>query len=834
MSHISKKRTADILLDFTTNSTSIVIVFLQELSKAFQENPYDDVADTISTYLRRNPRSILADLLDEKRQEQKFLTVSEEILQKYVEQSVNQFEPARILLASVLSQSILGMTLSMCSKAEWINDWIIYLLQDSEPDLISALDSGFEQSFSNKANNAEELTVNNDIETNYKMGEKDEDIKLGPVFVEARHIVDHAADEVQKLNDMIAKEDAKKESIFSPKPNEIQSDNSDIDYGQDRELCTERTDVNCQENTGAVVTYQALKSSPKNSAITTSNNDSLEHSNITFSDSAQFSMTNVERTPNDNVLSQISDEDIPPTFHETKVAIINNSADAERSIMRSKPTDDFLVQVEPASNRHLGWVIGRGYSDFETLHEIIRRISVISGVPFTETHANLPNSKGKSYVGLCTDLEKYLNDALLFQSLAESEGMKRFLRKDNVYSQISKEKTAFNLETVGKGVRGVFGKAPKDMIGGGKTLIGGMNGVFGGRSSTQKKPHDRQDSVKKAGKTSSSKGGDKYGKNDLSSKSLSETNYKQVRLDSNSSIISKTGSGDEDRKSDYRRSSDLMSSANTTDFESNNLSTKKYNLIPDGNGHSTLDKNTSPAVTDCPPNRQFNFQSPPSKITNDISPNLSCDASNEDFNHFKDVKGAKIIGKGSVQDDFTPDTNGFIDPKTSFKKVNMPLTTEEAQITIELIFAGVNELYSLSSAWNIRKALLNAAKTYLLRPNNPHLEQIRTLLQAKLIDENSSDEAIASYINNLRRNIMPTGEEINFSSRTLSDDKKTALRERAKELLVSKSMPQALNSVMGAVASKEALGKVFDCLQLENVARGLIFGLLLQVLQVLS
>ena len=35
-------------------------------------------------------------------------------------------------------------------------------------------------------------------------------------------------------------------------------------------------------------------------------------------------------------------------------------------------------------------------------------------------------------------------------------------------------------------------------------------------------------------------------------------------------------------------------------------------------------------------------------------------------------------------------------------------------------------------------------------------------------------------------------------------------------------------------ASGEALGKVFDCLQVEDVSRGLIFGIMLQALKVIT
>ena len=40
--------------------------------------------------------------------------------------------------------------------------------------------------------------------------------------------------------------------------------------------------------------------------------------------------------------------------------------------------------------------------------------------------------------------------------------------------------------------------------------------------------------------------------------------------------------------------------------------------------------------------------------------------------------------------------------------------------------------------------------------------------------------------------------------------------------------------VMGQAATADALGRVFDCLQIEEVARGLFFGLMLQAAKVLT
>ncbi|KAI9856708.1 MAG: hypothetical protein M1824_005291 [Vezdaea acicularis] len=163
-----------------------------------------------------------------------------------------------------------------------------------------------------------------------------------------------------------------------------------------------------------------------------------------------------------------------------------------------------------------------------------------------------------------------------------------------------------------------------------------------------------------------------------------------------------------------------------------------------------------------------------------------------------------------------------------------PLTEQETKVAVELLFAVINELYTLSSAWNIRRTLLTAAKTFLLRPGNPNLESIRVLIQDSVIEANVSDAGIASHINKLRSSSLPTEEELKSFPPPRTPEEKGKLRLKARKLLVERGMPQALTSVMGSAASGEALGRVFDCLQVEDVARGLVFGLLLQAVRAVT
>ncbi|KAJ4329969.1 hypothetical protein N0V95_010122, partial [Ascochyta clinopodiicola] len=162
-----------------------------------------------------------------------------------------------------------------------------------------------------------------------------------------------------------------------------------------------------------------------------------------------------------------------------------------------------------------------------------------------------------------------------------------------------------------------------------------------------------------------------------------------------------------------------------------------------------------------------------------------------------------------------------------------PLSEPETTVLIELFFAVINELYTLSSAWTLRRTLLNAAKTFLLRPGNPQLASITTLFQTTL-DTSTSDAGLARQLRKMRENALPTEQELAAWPAEASPEEKEKLRLKARRLLVERGMPGALTSVMGQAASGEALGRVFDCLQEPRVARGVVFGLVLQGLRAVT
>jgi hypothetical protein len=163
-----------------------------------------------------------------------------------------------------------------------------------------------------------------------------------------------------------------------------------------------------------------------------------------------------------------------------------------------------------------------------------------------------------------------------------------------------------------------------------------------------------------------------------------------------------------------------------------------------------------------------------------------------------------------------------------------PLSEQETRVAVELLFAMVNELYTLSSAWNIRRTLLAAAKSFLLRPGNPSLTWIQSMIQTSVIEANASDEGIASQLRKLRENTLPTEEERASWPAEMTPEEKETLRIKARKMLIERGVPAALTGVMGQNATSEALGRVFDCLQEEKIARGLVFGIMLQAVRIVT
>ena len=853
--HLYRKRPADAFLDFLTNSSSMVIVFMSELAAAFASLPPDtgvSAVDAVYNYLADNPDSRLASLLDQKQQAAKFKLVAEDML-GFLERSSYNCDPARVFLREIFANSILETTLQTCSKAEWINEWIVYLLEAGEPDLSQAIDVGMQSGresggphlFSDIDGNVGNVSVAKPARGSKELerGRRKESLahrknKLSKADEE----LEEAMEEMKRMNAMIARDDARRVRDSSdsepregpvssepPNPTTTLESNAPKPSVDEERLSQNKysppgtsTD-GFSSNQSEVVTTPVTPRSVKETVSDGSPPSRVEGSQLTSFD--QIGPHGQEEKVEDEAPRRV-----PLTLHNASFTLHDDTS-RDGGKIRSKPIWDYLIQVEPSVAGHSGWMIVRKYADFETLHEIMRRIAVVSGASaFTELHKELPRWKIHTRESLRGELERYLRDACWYQSLAESEGMKRFLEKSQGHSQTQTGKN-FGWETVGKNMLDVLTIAPKGAMEGGKTLVGGVSGVFGSlpglnrkstpqstdmtpsssRISLSTPPLPRMDSSKSPSRS------ERTSIDSQRSSVISTQPGKMAPMERRPSCQSLAGDVDMDQS----RGGRLVRTESYTSTSASARPSREHSRA------SSLAPVRSPSSTSID---QMKLPPPPDEISDDYGSPISGRGVQAKCNE----TGASLPNLHrsslSVGNTSTTSTTKKVKPTRQYSQ----LSEQETRVAVELLFAVINEMYTLSSAWNIRRTLLAAAKSFLLRPGNPSLLTVQNLMQSSVIEANTSDAGIAHQLRRLRENTMPTDEERAAWPEEMTAAAKEKLGVKARKLLIQSGVPAALMGVMGQAATGEALGRVFDCLQIEEVARGLIFGLMLQTIRIMT
>ncbi|KAL9041316.1 MAG: hypothetical protein Q9180_001357 [Flavoplaca navasiana] len=793
-SHLARKRPADVFLDFLTNTSSIVIVFLNELAGALTVSAYSELqtTDVVHEYLEQNPNSSLANVLDIDQQKRKLKALSDDIIKSFLNPHAYGCEPVRVFLQQILAGVCLEMTIQSCSKPEWINGWIVHLLEHDEPKLMDAIDVSIGGTTDSDLRSP---TVPQPASSMTESSSSVKDPSHKRTVSRAEEAMDEAMQEAQRLSEMIAAEEAKKtqgnEGAVSsgtttgngPTPTSSQSDLGVMGNGPLLDTGGDST----QE-------FQAQGPTGSKPVSTFTNFDQLLNSHPPTA------------LQSDHVRTQ--SVILPLTLHNASISIFDDAMPGEKGVLRTKPTGDYLLQVEPASVQHPGWMIARKYADFETLHEVLRRISVVSGVPeFADRHSAIPGWKNRSKDALRVDLERYLREALSFNRLAESEGMKRFLEKDQGLGRVSPSAkqggfgfpTPAAFENMGKGMLDVLSAAPKGAAGGGKALFGGVTGVLGGVGSL----------------------GQKKQVSNGNSKTPQSLNAYHTRMESNTVPLHNRVSEDNQRRSFNEPDHSTIPSMNFGNETDGSQPSRTPSALPSPSQSIQSMMANDPSSKSVPADQsnpldkklvnELHLPPPPSEIPDNWS-----------------TSPIPPARRKSTSIDEQPSSPTMNASSTTTKPPKPPLTEQETRVAIELFFAAITSLYTLSSAWTIRRTLLTAAKNFLLRPGNPNLEAIRVLVQDTVIDANISDSGLASHIHKVRENALPTEAELKKWPPPMGDEEKEKLRVKARKLLVEKGMPAALTGVMGAAASGEAVGKVFDALQIEEVARGLMGALILQ------
>ncbi|KXX76294.1 PX domain-containing protein kinase-like protein [Madurella mycetomatis] len=846
---VSRKRPADAFLDFLTNTSSIVIVFFSELSNAFAELPAESkvsAADAVYSYLASHPESNLSSLLNQRQQAGKFRMVAEDLL-GFLDRSSYECEPAKIFLREIVAGVVLEMTLQSCSKPEFINSWIVYLLESGEPDISQAIDVGMQTgpgadaAFADMDGNVGNigLTRGNRNSFEQEKARRKESMAHKKKLSKAEEEMEMAMEEVKRLNQMIAKEGA----LSDKSHQEAAKVGSSRSVAEASERLADAFKRNADE--WDIQQDSADKSNPPQSVDASSDSkrassDGLSSRNgiiptpvtplsaATPSSRDSSPQNGAPRfTSFDQIVPPARDEPEadanetrkppPLTLHNATITILDEPGDGR---IRSKPAWDYLVQIEPATTIYPGWMIIRKYSDFEVLHEVLRRIANISGATaFSERHGTLPSWKAHTRTSLRGELEHYLRDACGHQSLAECEGLKKFLERDN--GHIPSTKSGFQaFEKIGKNVLDVLTNAPLE---GSKAVVGGVTGVLGNIGLGQRKPAAPTPSPPPSALqdvTAASRLSITLPRTD-SSASLSGMRKTRDSMDSQHSSVVALQPGKAapmERRASYE-------SRGETEPESRGPSRASAR---NSREHSRA-SSRAPALGRSPSSLSFDgfrLPPPPDAMPDDYeSPISPSNGRPHDFgsHHARSLTMPTLSSNQRLNG---PPLNGV--------KQHSKLSEQETRVAVELLFAVINELYTLSSAWNIRRTLLAAAKSFLLRPGNPSLLSIQSLIQTSVLDANTSDNGVAAHLRKLRENALPTEQERAAWPAEMTAEEKEKLRVKARKLLIDSGVPAALMGVMGQAATSEALGRLFDCLQIEEVARGLMFGVLLQAVRTVT
>ncbi|PKX98576.1 PX domain protein [Aspergillus novofumigatus IBT 16806] len=745
-SHLSRKRPADAFLEFLTNSSSMVIVLLNELSAAFQHvEGHLTPEDAVKRYLDLHPESSLANILSEQQQRLKLKMVADDILSSFLEPGAYACSVLREFLREILAGVVLESAISSLSRSETINGWIIHLLKEGESELLNAIDAGVEGAKEQVV--AVEGAHEENRSTTVPFSKSD--IEGKP----AGHSDTYGILPTTKVVEV---------PIYPPEGATVRTQDLQV---QTARLCSPE-DVQSSDSQSTMLPHHSLVGTQDKEATihTPMAKDAAEIRNDY--DPTKIASTKqyppVQPTdpcmapPASHLPDSPSKKSPVTTLHHASVSVEELSEASEKASIRSKLTSSYLIQIEPAATRRTGWMIFRNYADFESLHGTLGTIARLNKLQdFTESYPALPPWKGQTKGALVRNLERYLKDALQYEALADCERMKRFLEKDERLDPGASDASAKSgfpfptsvaLENMGKGMLGVLTNAPKGVAEGGKAVIGGVTGVFGGANGK---------------KTSfSSKGYQGNHGRSLSTRSISQMNYESIVSDS---VIGPKRPVSENDK------------------------TERYSLavVPTPESSSSQEVHPSPGSGDVVDSTIPRF--------GDLAASDSKLESHHLQGPLSDSDGGANIGSRIRPKEEQRASDG----QSTVRRQESPISQEETQIAVELIFAVINELYSLSSAWNIRRTLLNAAKSYILRPGSPSLETIRTLLQESMIDANTSDASIASGLTKLRENVLPTKEELESWPQSPSSAEKERMRETARKTLVLKGLPQALTSVMG-------------------------------------
>ena len=457
--------------------------------------------------------------------------------------------------------------------------------------------------------------------------------------------------------------------------------------------------------------------------------------------------------------------------------------------IRQRSTLSYMITIEPPGGRVPGWVAIKQFTEFESLHDVLRRIANVGGIRSFPTE--LPEWKGKMHQSLADNLENYLKTALSVKQLADSEAMKRFFGKEITDQSLGKKKVWPPLKGVGDGVR----DAMVSSAGGSQKLLAAAWATTGINKKRSSAPIGLE-------------------------KPKPEITVKDTKDDA------PTPEGDSAYQSPSFRNSTSVSRSGTVNNFDSDIGLERSSTSSSLNGYTFIgegERSDSASTTSFDTPNRLNSQSPMEATEPESSIPLGIRASDPLVE--PQLTSAPITKSLSPAPPTVPERP----TKPAVSKQSAPeLSPNDAQQILDIGFSILSELYALSPrTWMIRKSLLNLLKSLLISNGRTYIETIRTMIQDDLINKClTSDDWLASQVKAITESVWPTAPWPPMDEE--------AYRIRAKELFMTKMLPETMRGLMGGTATTQALEIVFEALQDQRVAKGILVALMCDVIRALQ
>lgn len=723
-SHVQSKTPAEMVMLAIMSASSTLIVFFRELCSASLET---ESATGVAEYIRNNPESALAQMVDEKPQQEKLRYLATRLLATFSKSKDLECEAGRLFAREMLAMQVLNLTAASCSTASYINWYIVETFkQTQEQRGVLAKDS--------RAKEAEEAMAR-------AVAEAAEMTRMLQLERDGNGFLD----------------DAKVPSIAPPENKDSMPRTTFQSLLQDPEILPRVT-----TETGELQPRALPRAPDPSEAIEETMRVSSPQSSLTsINESEQPS-----ESPSRSSLQE--DESQQETLLGAKITLMDLSADASTGKpIRQRSTLSYMITIEPTSSRVPGWVAIKQFYDFETLHDVLRRLANVGGIRSFPTE--LPEWKGKLHPLLANELEDYLKTALSTKQLADSETMKRFFGKEITDQSLGKKKAWQPLKGVGEGVRDA-------MLSSANWATTGIN----------KKKSTVPVTKEKSRTETALKGATKHELLPLEE----DTGYHSPL----SKLVTSTATAAE------------------TDLQRSSTSSSLNGYMFIGDGESTRSASTTSLKF---PDRP---RSPPS--AEDVEPDTPHTLRNASF------ETQPTISKPASSP--SPPLPERPSKGSAAKQMSSELSPNDAQQILDIGFSILSEFYALSPrTWMIRKSLLNLLKSLLISNGRTYIETIRSMIQEDLIKKClTSDEWLASQVKAITESMWP--------SKPVPAIDDEAYRIQAKELFLTKMLPETMRGLMGGAATTQALEIVFEALQDQRIAKGIMVALMCDVIRALQ